>query len=96
MQAFLHHPRQSDGGAQYFAELHTDITQFHNWAIERTATSVTGWCDGVQWFHTTDPAVLNLPLPMHLCVQLDAMTKNPKHPAQLVIAFARIYAPPAA
>jgi hypothetical protein len=38
--------------------------------------------------------VLNLPLPMHLCAQLDAMSKLSKQPAQLVLDFVRIYAPP--
>lgn len=94
MQCFLHHPRQSDGGAQFFAEKQVDITQWHNYAAERTGGAVTGWIDGVQWFRTTDPAVLNLPLPMHPCFQLDALDARPKRPAQMRVQWLRIYAPP--
>jgi hypothetical protein len=96
MECFLHHLRQTDGGAQFEASMDVNLGVAHNWAIERTGSAVTGWCDGVQWFRTTDPAVLNLPLPMHLCLQLDAMSPRAKQPAQLVIEWARIYTPPAA
>lgn len=96
MQCFLHHPRQSDGGAQFFAEKQVDLTQFHNYAAERTSSAVTGWIDGVQWFRTTDPAVLNLPLPMHPCIQLDSLDSRSKRPAQMRVQWLRIYAPPPA
>ena len=32
-----------------------DATQWHNWAVEWTPTTITGYVDGVAWFSTTRP-----------------------------------------
>jgi hypothetical protein len=64
---FLHYGAdnsQLDGAVQ------ADATQWHNWAVEWTAESITAYLDGEQWFRTTDTSTLP-PGPMHLCIQLD-------------------------
>ncbi|MDT7614475.1 MAG: hypothetical protein QOF00_1922 [Pseudonocardiales bacterium] len=64
---FLHYGAdnsQLDGAVQ------ADATQWHNWAVEWTAESITAYLDGEQWFRTTDTGTLP-PGPMHLCIQLD-------------------------
>lgn len=93
MQAFIHWPNQDSGSVQSTASATLDIAVWHNYAIERTARSVTGWIDGVQWFRFTDPHVLGLPGPMHPTVQLDALDSGTHRPADQQIAWYRIYAP---
>jgi hypothetical protein len=62
---FLHY-----GSRQTSAQINIDATQWHSWAVEWTATAVTGYVDGNEWFR--DTSVSHLPDgPMSLCLQLD-------------------------
>jgi hypothetical protein len=66
-EGFVHH------GADNRTERGTveaDATQWHNWAVEWTPSSITMYLDGRPWYRTTDSAV-QPPGPMHLCLQLD-------------------------
>lgn len=94
MDVFIHWPNQSSGSAQSTASVTTDITQWHNWAIERSATAVTGWLDGVQWFKFTNSSVLGVPGPMHPTIQLDDVASGATQPANMDIDWIRIYNPP--
>ncbi len=65
--AFLHSGGET---VQPMGEIAVDATQWHNWAVEWTPTSITAYLDGVEWWTVDDPALLPQG-PMHLCVQLD-------------------------
>ncbi|WP_300011841.1 family 16 glycosylhydrolase [Pseudonocardia sp.] len=65
--AFLHSGRAD---APEMGEVAVDATQWHNWAVEWTPTSITTYLDGVEWWTVDDPDLLPRG-PMHLCVQLD-------------------------
>ncbi|MBW0115188.1 glycoside hydrolase family 16 protein [Pseudonocardia abyssalis] len=64
---FLHHGADD---RQVTGQVEVDATQWHTWAVEWTAESISAFVDGERWFHTTDTATFP-PGPMHLCVQLD-------------------------
>ena len=67
VDGFVHHGSDNQ---QVAGSITTDATQWHNWAVEWTPTSITMFLDGREWYRTTDAAV-QPPGPMHLCVQLD-------------------------
>ncbi len=64
---FLHYGKADH---QLHGEKVIDATQWHNWAVEWTPTTITGYVDGVAWFSTTRADALP-PGPMHLTLQLD-------------------------
>ena len=64
---FLHY---GEADHQLHGEKVIDATQWHNWAVEWTPTTITGYVDGVAWFSTTRADALP-PGPMHLTLQLD-------------------------
>ena len=64
---FLHYGEEDH---QLHGEKVIDATQWHNWAVEWTPTTITGYVDGVAWFSTTRADALP-PGPMHLALQLD-------------------------
>ena len=64
---FLHY---GEADHQLHGEKVIDATQWHNWAVEWTPTTITGYVDGVAWFSTTRADALP-PGPMHLALQLD-------------------------
>ncbi len=64
---FLHY---GEDDHQLHGEKVIDATQWHNWAVEWTPTTITGYVDGVEWFSTTRADALP-PGPMHLALQLD-------------------------
>lgn len=95
MECFIHHPNQGSGSAQHTASKQLDITQWHNYAIERTAQKVTGWIDGVQWFSFTVAETNGPPPgPMHPTVQLDNFGGSVHQPANQDLAWFRIYGRP--
>ena len=93
MEVFIHWPG-NDGSAQSSASKKLDITQWHNYAVERSAAAVTGWIDGEQWFRFTGQ-VLPIPGPMHATIQLDCFDSKAKmQPANQDVDWIRFYAPP--
>jgi licheninase len=64
---FVHY---GEADHQLHGEKVIDATQWHNWAVEWTPTTITGYVDGVAWFSTTRADPLP-PGPMHLTLQLD-------------------------
>lgn len=64
---FLHY---SASNQQLHDNRKLDVTQWHNYAVEWTPQGMTGYIDGVAWFHTTDTKVLP-PRTMHATIQLD-------------------------
>ncbi|MGA8116123.1 MAG: glycoside hydrolase family 16 protein [Actinocatenispora sp.] len=65
--AFLHHP---SGSQDEYQSGSVDLSQWHNYGFEWTSGGLTGYLDGQEWFHDTDPSV-QAPGPMHLTIQLD-------------------------
>ena len=70
--AFVHYGKDN---RQVHGTVATDATQWHNWAVEWTPSSITTYLDGREWYRTTDGAV-QPPGPMHLCIQLDWFPKG--------------------
>lgn len=65
---FLHY---SASNQQTSASKAIDVTQWHNYAVDWTATCITGYIDNVQWFQDCNPAHLP-PRKVHPTIQLDA------------------------
>lgn len=94
MGAFIHHPNQSSGSSQSSASKTLDITQWHNYACERTDKTITGWIDGVQWFKfTVDETNGPPPGKLHLCLQSDNFGGTPHRPSKMNIMWVRMYVP---
>ncbi len=92
MGAFMHHPTTSQVVQDPYSKT-LDITAWHNYAFEWSPSGLTGWIDGAQFFHDTDPAA-QAPGPMHLCIQLDNFGGSPHQPAHQDVAWVRFYAAP--
>lgn len=95
VSTFIHHPNQSSGSAQSHAEVEVDITQWHNYAIERSDTHITGYLDGKQWFQfTVEETNGQVPGPMHPTFQMDNFGGDSHFEAKFEIEWYRIYAAP--
>lgn len=60
----------SCSNSQTSARKALDVSRFHNYAVDWSATGVVGYVDGVKWFEDTDPAH-QPPGSMHQTLQLD-------------------------
>lgn len=89
-EAFMHHP---DGSQDAYSSPGIDLSSWHDYAFAWEPDGLTGWIDGVQWFHDADPAA-QAPGPMHLCLQLDnfAATSG-MATVHFDVDWARVYAP---
>jgi Glycosyl hydrolases family 16 len=88
-EGFVHHGADN---RQDRATVSADATQWHDWAVEWTASSITMYLDGRPWYRSTDAAV-QPPGPMHLCLQLDWFpTGGPVQPSTMEVDWAREYA----
>lgn len=67
MNFFLHYGSTNQ---QTSASKAIDSTQWHNYAVQWTATGIIGYIDGVEWFRDTNTSHLP-PGPMHQTLQLD-------------------------
>lgn len=95
VQWFIHHPNQNDGGSQSSASWQGDITQYHNYAIERSGSGVKIFVDGQQVAsYTLDETNGQVPGPMHPTIQLDNFGGSPHQPADLKVKWLRIYTRP--
>lgn len=93
VQSFIHHPNQGSGSAQSQASIKLDPTQWHNYAMERTSTTIKGYVDGVQWFsYTTGQTNGPVPGPMHFCFQLDSFAQGSHQGANQDMDWVRFYA----
>ncbi|HEX5812253.1 MAG TPA: glycoside hydrolase family 16 protein [Pseudonocardia sp.] len=64
---FLHYGKNNK---QVSGSVVADATQWHNWAVEWTPTSIATYLDGTEWWRTERTEIFP-PGPMHLCIQLD-------------------------
>lgn len=84
---FLHY---SSSNQQESATRNIDITQWHNYAVEWTSSSVTGYIDGVQWFQNSSSG--SVPhQPMHPVIQLDNFGGTSMQTTQMLVDWMRIY-----
>ncbi|HZH18267.1 MAG TPA: DNRLRE domain-containing protein [Archangium sp.] len=86
---FFHH--YSCSNSQTSASRPVDTTQFHNYAVEWTASGIIGYLDGVKWFEDLDPSHLP-PGPMHQTLQLDWFPDTTANGgAQMLVDWVRVY-----
>jgi hypothetical protein len=89
VEAFMHHPTSGSVVQDEYSKT-VDITQWHNYGFEWSTTGLTGYIDGVVWFHDTK-AGIQAPGPMHLTIQLDDFYGSGMQPAHFDVDWARIY-----
>jgi hypothetical protein len=95
LNVFIHHPNQGSGSAQSSVTKTLDLTQWHNYAIERSAQGIKGWIDGAQWFNFTLAETNGqVPGPMSPTIQLDSTGDPPYKEAKFDVAWLRLYAAP--
>lgn len=91
--AFMHHPTQSGVVQDEYHSGPLDLSQWHNYAFEWEPTGLTGWIDGVQWFHDTNPG-FDAPGPMEQTIQLDNFVgTSGMQDAHLQVDWAHVYKP---
>jgi hypothetical protein len=90
IDAFMHHPTQSQVVQDHYSKT-LDITQWHNYAFDWENGNLTGYVDGVVFFHDT-AAGIEAPGNMHLTLQLDNFFGSGMQPAHLDVDWARFYA----
>jgi hypothetical protein len=88
--AFMHHPTQSGVVQDEYHSGSLDLSQWHNYGFEWSASGLTGYIDGQQWFHDTDPDV-QAPGPMHQTIQLDNFFGDGMQQAYFDVDWARVY-----
>ena len=87
---FLHF---SSSNQQKSATQTLDLTQWHNYAVDWVAGSITGYIDGKQWFQSTDAKTLP-PDKMHATIQLDYFPDDASattQPSEMDVDYMRIY-----
>jgi beta-glucanase (GH16 family) len=86
---FLHYGANND---QEQGSVDIDATQWHDWAVEWTPTSITAFVDGKEWWKTTKVDILP-PGPMHLCIQLDWFPegRGDVTPTRMEVAWVKQY-----
>jgi hypothetical protein len=89
VEAFMHHPTSGSVVQDHYSKT-VDITQWHNYGFEWSPTGLTGYIDGVVWFHDTKSGI-QAPGPMHLTIQLDNFHGSGMQPAHFDVDWAHIY-----
>jgi len=92
------HPNLPVQQAQ-FTDSSKQIGDYHNYAIDWQSTGITGYIDGVQWYHVSGgggPAgrsdIQDMPSG-HLTVQLDNFGGSPHRPANMDVEWVKIWLP---
>lgn len=88
--AALHYSPDGTGDTWLSGQVDVDATEWHNYAVVWTPTSITTYVDGVPYFATSDVAKFP-PTSMQLCLQLDYAGSNLAGGAQMDVAWARMY-----
>lgn len=98
LEAFMHfpHPGTSVVQQRHFERPNSNLSQFHNIALEWTSQHLKGFFDGVEWFSTSGGAndvrrnIQDMPSG-HLVVQLDNFDGTNQTPATIEVEWVRIY-----
>lgn len=87
----LHYACPGRGPYQSQAARKIDTTQWHNYAVQWNAASITGYIDGAVWFTDTNRAHLPT-VGMHQTLQLDWFpTGKPTKPSWMQVDWVRVY-----
>lgn len=87
---FLHY---GSSNSQTHGQRSLDITAWHNYAAEWTASCITGYVDNQQFFQDCNTGHLP-PRAMHMTIQLDAFDgSGPYTPTDMFVDWIRQYAP---
>jgi hypothetical protein len=93
--AFLHYPNHQPRVQEYAEKAGVDLTQWHNYGFEWTASGLVGYIDGAEWFRFDSDCIQCAPGPMHLTIQLDNFFgSGGLQKAFLDVDWARIYPAP--
>lgn len=85
---FLHYSAQN---RQTQASRDVDLATWHNYAVEWTASCITGYLDAVQWFRDCDAGHLP-PRSMHQTIQLDYFPgRGSPQRTVMLVDWVRIY-----
>lgn len=98
-EAYLHYPHAASVPVQQEHAVKTgvDLSQWHHFAIEKGPDGITGYLDGVQWFHYAGGAISGTrkniqDMPSgHLTLQLDALAPSGLNPAVMEVDWVRVY-----
>lgn len=99
-EAFLHYPRPAGAALQqeHPTKDGVDLSAWHNFAFEKTPDGITGYLDGVQWFHYAGGAIAGQrkdiqAMPSgHLTLQLDNFTgASGLIPAKMEVDWVNVY-----
>ena len=97
--AFLHYPNSRTDDTLYRERCPLDVTEWHTYALEWTATGLVGYVDGAEWFRVAGGAGPGGRLDIQampaggFAAQLDNVTGNDGlRPAVLDIDWVRVYA----
>jgi hypothetical protein len=99
-EAYLHYPHSSSVPVQqeHATKADVDLSQWHNFAIEKGPDGITGYLDGTRWFHYAGGAIAGTrkniqDMPSgHLTLQLDNFNGSSGNiPATMEIDWVRAY-----
>lgn len=98
--AYIHYPHPSNGGVlqqEHATNSSVQIADWHNYAIDWQSTGITGYIDGVQWYHYANGAgpagrrnIQSMPSGS-MRIQLDNFGGSPHKPANMDIEWMRVY-----
>lgn len=96
--AYIHYPHPDLPVQQeHTSDGDTFIADWHNYAIDWQPTGITGYLDGVQWYHYSGGAgpagrsnIQDMPSG-HLTVQLDNFGGSPHRPANMDLDWVKIW-----
>jgi hypothetical protein len=96
--ANIHYPHPNLPVQQeQFTDSSKQMSDYHNYAIDWQPSGITGYIDGVQWYHVSGGGgpngrsnIQNMPSG-HLTVQLDNFGGSPHRPANMDVDWVRIY-----
>lgn len=98
--AFIHYPHPYNGNVlqqEHATDSSKAVADYHNYAIDWQPTGITGYIDGVQWYHYANGAgpagrsnIQAMPSG-HLTVQLDNFGGATHRPANMDLEWVKIY-----
>lgn len=90
-EAFMHYPGETPKVQEHFEKCGVDLSEFHNVAFEWTPNGLTGFIDGIEWFHTNAADIAAMPSG-HMTIQLDGFHGSSGYnPAKFEIDSVRYY-----
>ena len=93
-EAYLHFPNHQPRRQEHAEKCGVDLTQWHNFGFSWQPDGLTGYIDGVEWFHFDQDGIQNAPGPMHQTIQLDQFHGDGGYQeAFFDVDWAKVYSP---